>query len=377
MTRFDRYILREAAPYFFAGVLLYAGLVLLTNLLGRVQYVSSFPLGTIATWLWYQLPFVVNQTMPVGVLLATLLSYGRLVRENELLAMQAGGLSILSSARWLFAAATLLVGFSLYLNQAVIPEANQKAATLWWEELSREGSGLARLATRDVAVGPYTLYFEEYDEAEDLLKVVRLTQWSDTTLTAIFATSGRMTSEELQLQDPEIYTIDLAALPVPDFASLEEANLYLRKLIKLQNSSTRPGTTMTITLPENRDQLVAEQAGGGFEDPNSISYWYRAVQEAVTPQENREARVMLHSLLAIPFANLLILFLAIPIAVQRAGSAGMAFGVSLILTLAYYALFTIGKLLASNGVVSPELGLWGANVLVAIFSLIMGKGVYR
>ena len=134
---------------------------------------------------------------------------------------------------------------------------------------------------------------------------------------------------------------------------------------------------MTITLPENRDQLVAEQAGGGFEDPNSISYWYRAVQEAVTPQENREAQVMLHSLLAIPFANLLILFLAIPIAVQRAGSAGMAFGVSLILTLAYYALFTIGKLLASNGVVSPELGLWGANVLVAIFSLIMGKGVYR
>ena len=377
MTRFDRYILREAAPYFLAGVLLYAGLVLLTNLLGRVQYVSSFPITAIATWLWYQVPFVVNQTLPVGVLLATLLAYGRLVRENELLALQAGGVSILASARWLFVAATVLVGFSLYLNQAVIPVANQKAAIFWWEELSREGSGLARLAGEEIQVGPYNLYFEQYNEATDLLETVRLTQWQGTTLTVIFASSGSLKDATLALSDPQLYTLDLASLPLPELASLEAADLYLRQLIRVQNSPAQPGTIMTIALPETRDQVVAEQAGGGFEDPNSISHWYQALRNATTPQESQEARVMLHSLLAIPFANLIVLFVAIPVAVQRSGSAGRAFGISLILTLLYYALFTIGKLLASNGVVSPEIGLWSANILLLIFGFIIGKGVYR
>ncbi|AEB11225.1 LptF/LptG family permease [Marinithermus hydrothermalis] len=378
MTRLDRYILREAFPPFAFGLLLYVGLILLSNLLGRAQWLVGVEFWGLVRWLWYQVPFVLNQTLPVAVLLATLLAYGRLSRENELLVIQAGGLPLLRTARWLFVAAFVLVGVSLYMSETLIPRANERAAVLWWDELTSKGNGLARLAGQDVPVGPYRLFFARYDYRTKEMVGVRLELWQGETLAVIFADRGRLEENRLRLVNFRQYTLDLTRLPLPDFASLEEAEQHLRRLVRMQNVARDPSRTLTVLLPKTRSQLLAQHGGGGFEDANPISYWYERIQKTVnSPREHLEARVQFHSMLAVPFANLVVLVLALPIAVRKAGSTGLAFGYSLIVTIGYYLVFTLGKLLALNGVVPPELGAWGANLLALGLAWVFGEGVYR
>lgn len=378
MTRIDRYLLREILPPFFFGIFLYIALISFSNLLARAQWVGGVPVTSLLQWIGLQIPFIFTQTLPLATLLGVLIGYSRLSRENELLVMQAGGISVLRTARWLLLGGAILAGFSLYLSERVVPWANQQTAVVWWDQVGRD-SGLLRLAGQDLAVGPYRLFFEGYDRlgTGDILNV-RLQQWNGQTLSVVFAERGRLENYQLKLRGFRLYTLDLAKLPVPDFKSLDEVEQYLPELIRAQNVSRNPQANLVITLPQNRDQLIANFAGGGFENPYPPSHWWKRLQNpALTPAETREARVNLHSALAVSLANLVILFLALPVAARRASSPAVALGLALGLTIAYYTALSLGKLMALSGLIPAELGVWGANLLALAVAFWLGKGVYR
>jgi len=378
MTRIDRYLLREILPPFLFGISLYVALVLFSNLLARAQWVGGVPVSSLLQWMGLQIPFVFSQTLPLATLLGVLIGYSRLSRENELLVMQAGGISVLRTARWLLLGGAILALFSLYLSERVVPWANQQTAVVWWDKVATGTSGLGWLTGRELRIGEYLLFFDGYDNTTGEVLNVRLQQWKGQALSVVFAQRGRLEGYRLKLQGFRLYTLDLAKLPVPDFKSLDEVERYLPELIRAQNVSRDPQASLVITLPQNRDQLVANFAGGGFESPYPPSYWWKRLQiPTLTPAEAREARVNLHSALAVSLANLVILFLALPVAARRASSPAVALGLALGLTIAYYTALSLGKLMALSGLVPAELGVWGANLLALAVAFGLGKGVYR
>ncbi|PZA08760.1 MULTISPECIES: LptF/LptG family permease [unclassified Meiothermus] len=378
MTRIDRYLLREVLPPFLFGIFLYIALVAFSNLLARAQWVGGVPVTSLLQWIGLQIPFIFTQTLPLATLLGVLIGYSRLSRENELLVMQAGGISVLRTARWLLLGAAALALFSLYLSERVVPWANQQTAVVWWDQVARGTRGLGWLTGRDLKVGDYLLFFDGYDNARQEIVNVRLQQWKGQSLSVVFANRGRLEGYRLELEDFRLYTLDLAKLPLPDFQSLEEVEKYLPQLVRAQNVSRDPQASLVITLPQNRDQLVANFAGGGFESPYPPSYWWHRLQNpTLTPAEAREAQVNLHSALAVSLANLVILFLALPVAARRASSPAVALGLALGLTIAYYAVLSLGKLMALSGLLPAELGVWGANLLALAVAFWLGKGVYR
>jgi lipopolysaccharide export system permease protein len=72
-----------------------------------------------------------------------------------------------------------------------------------------------------------------------------------------------------------------------------------------------------------------------------------------------------------------ILFLALPVAARRASSPAVALGLALGVTIAYYAVLSLGKLMALSGLIPAELGVWSANLLAVAVAFGLGKGVYR
>ena len=132
---------------------------------------------------------------------------------------------------------------------------------------------------------------------------------------------------------------------------------------------------------QNQDiqgDLEASFAGGGFGSNVRLSEWWRRIQNPQTaPKERLEARAQWHSGIAISFANLLVLVLALPVAVRRATSPGAALGIALVLTVVYYISFTIGRAAGLTGGLPPEVAAWGTNVIGAIVGWAIGKGIYR
>ncbi|RDI95969.1 YjgP/YjgQ family permease [Meiothermus sp. QL-1] len=377
MSYLDRYILREALPAFFFGLLLYVGFGLLSNLLPRAQWMTTAELSSILKWLALQVPHATVQALPIAGLLAVMLAFGRLARENELLVMQAGGIPLLRAARVFLAGGLLLSGASLALSEWVVPWANRATVVVYWNELVPERTAQFRLAGRELAVGEYVLRFEGFDPAQDELRQVRLERWQGLTQTVVLAESARLEGHRIIFRDYRVFTLDFARLPLPNFASLAEAETHLREVFRAQNIGAA-GAELTVRLPQSREELEAQYAGGGFESPVPLSSWWRKLQDPSTPPgERREALAQWHTGLALALANLLVLVLALPVAVRRASSPGVALALALVLTIAYYVAFSVGKVLALTGPLPPALAAWGANLLGVGVGFWLGKGIYR
>ncbi|MCX7802152.1 MAG: LptF/LptG family permease [Meiothermus ruber] len=377
MTRLDRYILREAWPVFLFGLALYVGFGLISNLLPRAQWMGTAELSSILKWLALQVPYATVQAMPIAGLLAVMLAFGRLARENELLVMQAGGISVLRTARPFLLGGLLLSGFSLALSEWVVPWANRATALVYWNELIPERTPQFNLVGRELTVGEYILRYEGFDPAKDEFQRVRLERWQDQTMTVILAQTARLQGQRIVLRDYRVFTLDFAQLPLPEFASLEQAEAGLQQIFRAQNIG-QPGAELTVRLSRSREDLEVQYAGGGFEVPVPLSEWWRKLQDPRTPpRELREAKAQWHAAIALALANLMVLVLALPVAVRRATSPGTALGLALVLTIAYYVAFSAGKVLALSGPLPPELAAWGANLLGVAVGYGLGKGIYR
>ena len=378
----DRYILREALPIFLFGLVLYAVLGVLTQVLAVVQWITTAPLIKIIQWVGLQMPQAIVQAMPIAGLLAIMLAFGRLSRENELMVMQAGGISVLRTARVFLLGGLLLSISSLLLSEYVVPKANRASVLMYWNELVPERTAQFRLAGRELPIGDFILRFEQFDPTSNTLKTVRLERWQGQTQTVILAQSAEFRSDRIALKDYKLFTLDFARLPIPDSVqTLEETQNYLRSVFRSQQIGPA-GAELTIRLSSQsqdvQGDLEAGFAGGGFGSNIQLSEWWRRLQNPqATPFERREARAQWHSGVAISFANLLVLILALPIAVRRATSPGTALGIALVLTIVYYIAFTAGRAAGITGGLPPELAAWGTNLVGVVAGWWIGKGVYR
>jgi lipopolysaccharide export system permease protein len=362
MTRLERYLGREVLPAFLFGVALYVGLFLVQSLLARSQYLTAIPLGGALRWLAYQVPGFAVQAFPMAIVLAVLLAFGRLARENELTAVRAGGIGLARVARPLVLFAVGLVALSLLLAEFVVPAANRRTIVTWWDAVDGGGTALSRIAGRQLAVGPYQLYFGGYDASKGELRDVRLESWNGRAHTVYFAQGATLERDRLSLRGYEGHTVD--------YGRLSEPGATLADVVTLSNAGPDENARLAVKLPQSRDEIAARNAEeGGFDDPRSLSEWWETWRGSSGPAATTAA-VELSMRTAVPFASLAILLLAVPVAAGYARSTSVAFGLSLAITLGYYLALYLGQALGLQGLVPPLAGPWLANIAL------IGAGIW-
>ena len=365
MTRFDRYLLGEALSPLLFSLLLYSTLAVVSVTLPRLQWIVGAPLGPLSLWLLLQFPAALVQTFPVALVLTVLLVFGQLTASNEVLAAQAGGVSLLRIGAIFIALSTVFTATAVALNEFVLPVTNAKVGSLYWPLTTGGENGLWRLAARNIPLDGYSLYFEK-TEGDDL-RGVRIEAWEDDQLSVLFADRAVFTDEGLELYDYRSSTLDFAALET-ETASPEA---FLKKFLVRLNRPDSAEQKLVLTTSSTVDDLVTRFSEGGFEDTRSLKRVYQdASNVALPPQSRRQAEVLFHRKLAEPFANLTLLLVAIPLSLLYARSRSVAFGLSLVITLLWYLLLTVGQLLAQSGATPVWLGVWLGNLVLA------GVGLY-
>lgn len=367
MTRLDRYLLAEGLPPFLFGLLLYSGLAVVSATLPRVQWIVGTPVAELFAWLGLQLPTAVVQTLPIALVLGVLIAFGRLASENELLALQAGALSLRRITLVFLLLSLLAAAASLALNQWVLPRSHVRIASLYWQ-LTAERNGLFRLASQALPIDDFSLSFAASPRRDPVMHDVRIERWQGERLHLVLAERGWFDGTALKLEDYRIIGLDLAAL-YRDHGGAEET---LAALVPLLNTPTDPAQILTITTSITAEELVARFGGGGFEDPRSIT---DTLADARNPEldavTRRQAEVLFHRKLAEPLANLTLLLFALPLSVLYARSRSVAFGMSLVVTLLWYLLLTFGQLFSQNGVLPPALGPWLGNIVLGGIGLVL------
>jgi lipopolysaccharide export system permease protein len=376
VKRLEWYVFREVVPNFLIGTSLYVALFLFQSLIARAQYLGALPPSATGKWLIYQIPEFALRAFPLAIVFSVLLVFGRLAKDNELLASFAGGIGLSRLTRSLLLLGAALALFGLFLAEFVTPRANEKVAVTWWDSLDGGGNALAYLAGKHIEAGKYQLFFRGFNKGE--LLEVRLEFWDEVQSkiqNVYFADSALLTGNKIRLKGFEGYQVDFAQLSnLPENPSKQQLYaLFPRN----QKRSLNPNATTTFSLAKTKDTIIAENTNGGFEDSRSISTVYNEWRKS-DGQAARDTASVLGYKTAVPFANLAILLLTIPIAAGGLRSNGVAFGIAVLIAVGYYLALFLGQTLGRYGVLPAFLGPWIANIaLLAIGFYMLRRAQYR
>jgi lipopolysaccharide export system permease protein len=133
MKILTRYIIKEhGGPFFFAlSVIMF---VFVTKFI--VQYIGKIfgkglPLLTIFEFIYLNLAWMFALAVPMAVLVASLMAFGRLSADNEITILKSSGINIVQILRSsLLAAAVLTILMTIY-NDKILPDYNHRARLLY------------------------------------------------------------------------------------------------------------------------------------------------------------------------------------------------------------------------------------------------------
>ncbi len=353
-----RHILRESAPVLLLTLVFLTALFLFGFFYAGARWLEGVPIPKILRWLSFHIPGVLVQAFPIALVTTTVLVFGRLAAEGAQFALLSGGIPLWRAALPLLWSGALLSGAALYLQEYVVPEANNRVRVAWWDEIHTQGAGLFRLKGMQIPIGQgRSLYFEDFDMAKREMVGVRIASFQGEVGTFLFAERGTWEDKLITLKGYRFYRVDFG-----EVGGLEGAKDLLPQVRRVFRAVSR-GEVLEVESDLSRARAIADYADTFSFGQNSLSQaWRKAMDPFLPPLERDRAKLEFHSKLALPLANLVLVLLSAAMALRYGRSTGLALGLSVVLALFYYGAFFLGRSLAGVGVIPPELGAWGANL---------------
>ncbi len=345
----DRYITKEVLGPFIFGIAAFtcilSGSTVLFYLIGdAIRY--GIPIMQVVQLFIYKLPSVMVFTFPMSILLATILSFGRLSSDLELLALRAGGVSFFRMI-----IPVVFIGFSvslltIWFNEKIVPQSTHS----WQNMMSHYSTSNAPKIKQNVNLTEYDpegfplriINIRSVDNGE--LKSITMAEYDKGTLTRVInANSGRwIPSGGWEFYNGVMHQFSAKnpyAVSVIDFKKE-----YIDIPISPQQSMMVPKQVDEMTLAELKDRIETQQKTG--EDPiqNIMRY---------------------HMRFSIAFASLIFSILGAVVGVRpHRSTSAVGLGISLLIIFAYYVLLSVGMGLGVAHLLPPLLGAWLPNIIV-------------
>jgi len=359
-TRIDFYILSEVLGPFIGGLFFFLFIFLMFQALRLAEFfiVHGVPAATLGKMTALMALSFVPTALPVAFLIASLIAFGRLSADSELVAMKASGVSIWRMMASMSLFAGVVVAISIFLNINWVP---------WGERAFK--STLIRVSNTKVVAssireGTFTSGFFDllifadkvdvknnrlsrvfiYDEREPKNPLTVVAKSGE--IIPVKGASDLAVSAILRLHDGSIHRNDVEN---NTYQKIEfgEYNLYLKIDEGADTATTKPHM-----IPQN--ELV--------EKINSTT---------VATYEGREWRGEYWRRFAVAFSPLIFGFLGIGYGSvrTRAVRAGAVLTAVAIL-LVYWTLQTFATVQYQQGMLDPFWAMWLPNIVTAILAAI-------
>ncbi|MDZ7773471.1 MAG: LptF/LptG family permease [Balneolaceae bacterium] len=137
---------------------------------------KGLPLGVVVELILTNLAYMVVLASPMATLVACLMAFGKLTEHNELTALRAAGVNPFRVMVPVLAASVLLCGFLVWFGNGLLPDANQKAKTLFIDIQMKQPSFELEEDQFYEGVEGYTFLVDEIESQEDSLYNITLYQ---------------------------------------------------------------------------------------------------------------------------------------------------------------------------------------------------------
>lgn len=357
----DRYVVR-----------LFALVLVLVTLSGIVLYVvadlgenvdeilrNHVPQSVVISYYKYLSLQIFYELSPLLVLLTTLITFSLLGRSNEVTACKALGVSLYRLALPALGAAALVMLLAGFLEAEVLPASNRKVAQLRDQIRGRETARTYRRADRQwlFGQGRFIYNYLNYDPNPKGPSLQRLQVFEfdgEHRLVSRLFTDRAVYGSDGQWRFDDGWLRRFDGTTVEEFQRFEGPRVVdYPETPDFFDSEIRPPEQMRFG--ELREYIAELRASG---------------------QPVPELKVELYRKLAYPAISLVMALVALPFAF-RLGRQGALYGigVSIVIGLAFVAVFLFFTTLGEAGALPPALAVWSPNLLFAVLAAYLFLGV--
>lgn len=418
MRILQRYILREhIAPFLFAFLTITFLLIIdyVPKIIDRVIDKDLDPL-VVLELLGLNLAWMLALSVPMSVLVATLMAFGRFSSDFEITAIKASGIHLFHILLPLLLVGSLITFLMVQFNDKVLPDLNKKARELTGSISAMRPTLIFRSGVFITDIPGYLILIDEIDHTTSRVEGVRIAETEMPSKPRIIvADSGylKMTDNGMNMQftlyDGEIHSMDLQE--PKNYRKLDFKNNVINvsgvgSELKRTDSEYRTDREMNIEQMQGRvnqaltnSEPLLERISEYFDRKftylfsdtfafnitesitDSAAYYAvrsdasvmvrhleRNLQQLDTQQKIvNKFDIEIYKKYSIPAASLAFILIGAPLGIlARRGGLGIAITISILLFIVYWAFLIGGEDLADRGLMEPFWAMWGANILLGV-----------
>jgi LPS export ABC transporter permease LptG len=350
----DRYILREFLKILALVLVSTAALIIIidyTEISGDIRD-NRIAAAAVLTYYRFMIFQILNWTLPISALVATLVTFGILSKNNEVTAFKSGGVSLYRVALPIVGIAAALSILSYFILDFVLPYSNQRVEQL--RNLIKGKKTVSAMAQQKLwflGKGRYLINFLSYDRRAKELSQVQVFELHPTE----FRLTRRVYAESARF----------------DGQGWVFSKGWMRSFLAANETTFTPiATPIRLYYGERPEDFETEVKSPDQMTFGQLRRYIENIRKAGYAAE--ELTVKLYEKTSWPFISMVMVLIALPFAF-RIGKRGALYGVgiALVLGIFYWMVFAIFTKFGEVGNLPAILSAWSANILFAIGAIYM------
>ncbi len=423
----SRYIYKELVIPFIFSLSVVTFVLLMNFLIKEVDRLlgKDLPFLVILEWIYLNMAWIVALAVPMAVLVASIMAYGRLAEDNEIVAMRSSGISFFTILAPGFVFGSIITVLMILFQNNVLPEYNHRSRLLTGD-IYHKRPGLTTEPGYFIDDMPgHSIYIKE-KRGEMLFDLIIYKKDPQNEHTTIYADSGRIdvvnNSVVISLFSGEIHELDLVKLdkyqriyfskhkisiPVDDMVlerrekgrrgdremtigmmreeiqkhrksknkfeqkinDIAEKHFGVESYKNFEQLKTIVDTKIDSNeknLSESKAKIANRKLTGALNRIKSESNMVKNYQKKIN-----KYKVEINKKISMPFACIIFVLIGTPIGVMsKRGGIATGAVTSVLFFLIYYVFLIGGEELADMVIISPFWAMWTPNFLL------FGVGVY-
>ena len=353
MKMLDKYILKQVIEMFIMGVLVFTSIIFASDtFITLIKQISMYgiPFKIAFLIIILHLPAVFVMTIPMGVLLATVMTLNGLSLSSEITVMRACGIGLNRIAKPIFIFSIVMACVSFILNETVVPVMTKQSTDL----------ALYAFSKKNIPEGKHNFTFKEVKEGgllkrlfyvgdctdKQLHNITVLDASKEGTIQILQAKEGTTTPEGWNFQNGAIYTVS-------DNGKTLDTTLFGDSVIKFGMDLSKE-MNRNLANEYNFVQLCKYLASPDVENKNVL-------------------KINLFDKIALPLTTIVLVLIGVPLAITPPRvryNRGFLF--SILIIFAYYLIRALSISFGEAGSLIPVLAAFMPNIILTI----AGVGLY-
>ena len=352
----DRYIFREVILAFFFGICAFSAVFIGSGTLFKIaKYITDYGASftAVVKIFVYGMPAIIIWTFPMSMLLATLLTFGRLSSNSEITAMKSCGIGFYRIAAPAIFIGLMVSGLAILFNEHVVPWANTSYNNVLYYEIQgkTDMKSQEHVIVKEIKDGKLQrlVYAREYEAESETLQGVTMQAFSE---------EGQLTRVENAAY----------AEWKNDTWIMHQGMLY--DISEDERTHSMRFEKQILPIKASPRQIVREQ-----KKPEELTMAELKSQIAIMKTQyvnTSKLETELYQRVTVPMASLIFALIGVPLGLQPTrNSSSMGFALSVIIIFVYYAVMTLANAIGRSGAISPMYAVWIPNVIGLVFGMLL------